>query len=379
MRQKHDEKDDEQDDRHGGGQRRDDDHLFLSFRGPFRLAARALRAALLDGAAVAGFRRSCRGVAFRVGARHAAGASGCRRLRDDRRRSFHGIYEGHGRILAELLHVVQHIRRGGVTLLQIGVHGAHGDVLQAERHARGKLARAARAAVDVLNGDGNGRFTVVGGAAGQHFVHHDAEGIQVGAVVHAGALRLFRRDIMDGAEGFAGQRVLRRADARDAEISDLDAAVLEDHDIVRLDVTVHDAAAVRVFQRLGDLHGKMQGLAPVEVPLLLQILLEGNALDQLHDDIIRVFRMGDVVHADDVRVRQHGDRLRFRVESAAELLITRKLIFQYLHGNGAVQPVIQRAVYDRHTAGADDFQDLVAIVEQSSDIILHSSSLLKSG
>ena len=55
-----------------------------------------------------------------------------------------------------------------------------------------------------------------------------------------------------------------------------------------LDVTVDDAAAVRVLKCLADLRGEVQGLAPVERALLLHILLEGNALDQLHDDVVDV-------------------------------------------------------------------------------------------
>ena len=55
-----------------------------------------------------------------------------------------------------------------------------------------------------------------------------------------------------------------------------------------LDVAVDDAAAVGMLQRLGDLRCKVQCLTPVERPLLLHILLEGDALDQLHHDVVDV-------------------------------------------------------------------------------------------
>ena len=103
-------------------------------------------------------------------------------------------------------------------------------------------------AADVLDGDGDRRVAVIRRAARQHLVHDDAEGIQVRAAVDLRALGLLGRDIVDGAEGFARERILRRRDAGDAEIGDLDAAVLQDHDVVGLDVAVDDAACSSALQ-----------------------------------------------------------------------------------------------------------------------------------
>ena len=72
--------------------------------------------------------------------------------------------------------------------------------------------------------------------------------------------------------------------------------------------------------------GKMQGFSPVEPALLLEILLERNALDELHNNIIEVIRVRHVVHAHNVRVREHRDGLRLGMEPAAELLILRELL-----------------------------------------------------
>jgi len=69
---------------------------------------------------------------------------------------------------------------------------------------------------------------------------------------------------------------------------------------VRLDVAVDDAAAVRVLKRLGDLRGEVERFAPVELALLLHVLLERDALDELHDDIVDAVRMGHVVDAHDI-------------------------------------------------------------------------------
>ena len=93
---------------------------------------------------------------------------------------------------------------------------------------------------------------------------------------------------MDGAKRFTREGILSGGDAGNAEICDLDAAVLQNHNIVGLNVAVDNPTAVRVLERFTNLGGKMQGFAPVEDSLLLHILLEGNALDQLHDDVVDV-------------------------------------------------------------------------------------------
>ena len=81
-----------------------------------------------------------------------------------------------------------------------------------------------------------------------------------------------------------------------------------------------------VLERLCDLRGKMQGFSPVEPAFLLEILLERNALDELHNNIIEVIRVRHVVHAHNVRVREHRDGLRLGMEPAAELFILRELL-----------------------------------------------------
>ena len=130
-----------------------------------------------------------------------------------------------------------------------------------------------------------------------------------------------------------------------------------------LNVAVDDAAAVRVLERLGDLRGKMQRLAPVELPLLLHVLLEGDALDQFHNDIIEIIRVRHVIYAHDIRVGEHGDGLRLGVEAPPELRVLRQLFFQYFNGDQTVQPVAARLVDDRHPARADHIQYFISVIQ----------------
>ena len=81
-------------------------------------------------------------------------------------------------------------------------------------------------AADVLDGDGDRRVAVIRRAARQHFVHDNAEGIEVGTAVNLRTLGLLGRDIVDGAERLTREGILSGGDAGNAEICDLDAAVL---------------------------------------------------------------------------------------------------------------------------------------------------------
>ena len=239
----------------------------------------------------------------------------------------------------------------------------HRDLLQPDRDRRIELTRRNGLRVDVLDGDGDRRIAVKGRPSGQHLIHHNTERIKIRPCIHMRALGLLRRNVVYRAERLARKRALSRRHLRNAEVCDLDAAILEHHDVVRLDVTVDNAAAVRVLERLCDLRGKMQRLAPVEHLLLLHILLERDAVDQLHNDIVHILGMGHVIDAHDVWMGHHGDGLRLGMEAAAELLVLRKLLLEYLDGDEAVQAVAARLVYDGHAAGADHLQYFVAIIQ----------------
>ena len=185
---------------------------------------------------------------------------------------------------------------------QFCCHGVHGDLLEAERNRGIQLTRHGGVSVDMLDGNGHRRITVIRRAARQHFVHDNAEGIEVGTAVNLRTLGLLGRDIVDGAERLTREGILSGGDAGNAEICDLDAAVLQNHNIVGLNVAVDNPTAVRVLERFTNLGGKMQGFAPVEDSLLLHILLERNTLDEFHDNIVNVIRTRNVVDTHDIRV-----------------------------------------------------------------------------
>ena len=60
-----------------------------------------------------------------------------------------------------------------------------------------------------------------------------------------------------------------------------------------------------------------------------------------------------------------------RLKAVFQLGILRHLITQDLDGDIAVQLMAHGLINDRHTAAADDLQDLVAIVQHLADITIH--------
>jgi hypothetical protein len=95
---------------------------------------------------------------------------------------------------------------------------------------------------------------VEGAHAGDELVRHHPEGEDVGARIDLPAFDLLRGKVPGGAEGDSGlgelaDRVLRLGDA---EVEDLDGAVLEYPDVGRLDVAVDDPPAMCEVEGLAD-------------------------------------------------------------------------------------------------------------------------------
>ena len=223
----------------------------------------------------------------------------------------------------------------------------------------------------MLNGNGHRRLPVVGRPSREHFIHHNAQRVQVGSGIHLRALRLLRGNIVDGAQRLPGQGILRGIEPGNAKIGHLDAAVLENHNIVGLDVPVDNPPRMGVLQRLGDLGGKMQRLPPVEGAPLLHILFESQAVNELHHDIVRIPGMVHVVHRYNIGMGQHGHRLALRMEPAAEVLVPAELLLEDFHRHKAVEPVTSGPIDHGHAAPADLLEYLITAIQQPSDIFIH--------
>ena len=285
------------------------------------------------------------------------------------------IVEPRVRVSAQHLHILVHLFRGLVPAADVRTHGVHDNVVHALWNARHKRARDDRHLIDVLHDDLECGFALKRQLAGQHFVHHHAERVQVGAVVDLAALGLLRRDIVHRADGLLHHAGLLRGSERgNAEIGQLCGAVPQNDNVLRLNVLMDDAARVCVHECAGNLLSEDNGLLPRQMALALQILLEGDALDQLHNDIIRAVLAADVEHGNNIVVAQLGNGARLNGEPLADIRVLRELFFEHLECHIAPENGIPRPVNDRHAANADDFLNLIASAEHTADIFIHSPS-----
>ena len=214
----------------------------------------------------------------------------------------------------------------------------------------------------MLNGNGHRGFAVVGGLSGEHFIHHNAQRIEVRPGIHLGALGLLRRDIVDRAQRLPGQGILGGIQPCNTKIGYLDAAVLENHNVVGLDIPVDNAPAVGVLQRLGDLGCKMQRLPPGKRPTLLHILLQRQSVDELHNDVVNIVGVIDVINRHNIGVREHGNGLGLRIKPSAEVLVPAKLLLEDFHRHIAVEPMASGPVDHGHAASADLLENFITAV-----------------
>ena len=282
------------------------------------------------------------------------------------------VVKDDGGIQAEALQLAEHLRSGGVAVGRLLLHRLHGDLLETDRDAGVDLTGTLGGGLKLHERDRDGAVAVKGQSAREHLIEHDADGIDVGLAVGDVSSRLLGRDVVNRADRLVGHGARRLVGkARDAEVGHLDGAVLQQHDVLRLDVAVNDAALMRVLQRLEDLGGEVQHVLPLDDTLTVDILLESDAVDIFHDDILDHIAEADIIDLDDVRMRKHRDRLGFVLEAADEFLIVEVLVLEDFDSDLAVVDGVVAAVDICHAADADQLVNFIASVQTLADILVH--------
>ena len=225
--------------------------------------------------------------------------------------------------------------------------------------------------------------------AAQHLVQHRAEGVDVGAgrdlpLAH----RLLRAHVVRRAERHAGlghPRTARLAGReRDAEVRDQRPPIVQE-DVLRLDVAVDDAVAVRIVERRGDLARDADRVVDGELLLAVEPVAQRLALDEGHDvEEVRVHR-SRVEERQDVRVLE----VRGELDLGEEPLGADhggELGPQDLERDPPVVSEVCREIDHGHAAGADLAVEPVAVFESGletadelGDTLLLSSPLLVDG
>jgi hypothetical protein len=122
-----------------------------------------------------------------------------------------------------------------------------------------------------------------------------------------------------------------------------------EHHVARLEVAVDHSRAVRPVESVGDLRSQVHDLGQGQ-QTLRQLLRQRLALDEFHDEVVRLARPGDigcapvVVERADVRVVQRRDGSHLALEAGAHLGMLRELLGQHLDRDFAAQVGVSRAV-----------------------------------
>src|SRR3979490_1420666 len=121
---------------------------------------------------------------------------------------------------------------------------------------------------------------------------------------------------------------------------------------------MHDAAAVRFVEGVGDLAAKFYDLIERK-RAFLQPLRQRLAFHAFHDQIVDAVLMADVVEYADVWMIQAGNCFGFALEALLAKRIIRKLRRPDLERHGAFPARIPRAIHLAHAASAQRSNDLI--------------------
>ena len=143
-----------------------------------------------------------------------------------------------------------------------------------------------------------------------------------------------------------------------------------DQDVLRFDVTVHDAVAVGMFQGAQDSDRNLACQRSVEFSPFLDYFLQGLPLYVLHDKIAVFAVHTHVQQIDDIMVRHFAGRFGFPLETADKLAVFVEFGPQDLYRYVVACTQVNGTVNDGHTAHTDLFSQAVTV---SKDLLLHSS------
>ncbi len=144
----------------------------------------------------------------------------------------------------------------------------------------------------------------------------------------------------------------------DAEVHDLRGVVLEDPDVRRLDVAMHDTARVRVLQAAGDLHQVEELLRQAQELAALDLAIEVFAGQVLLDQIGNALLESEVVDRDDVAVVEIAGDLGLAHEALAGLGLLRGA---GLDGDVTLDERVVGLVDDSEAANTYLFKDLILV------------------
>ena len=250
-------------------------------------------------------------------------------------------------------------------------HSAGGRSRAVVRERRDEAADPARRRARRAGADGM--------HAGERLVEHDAEGVEVGTARPPRAPRPAPAPCRRACRRCRPCSVSGSSPARCATPKSVSFATPrpragdgDDH-VLRLDVAVHDAALVRVGERVGEREPGAQHVAVGELAVGLQ-LGERAALDELGDEVAAVVLLAGVEQPDDAGVIEPRHRPRLPLGALGR----RAAGGDHLDGDRPVEAVVVCGVDRAEPAGPDPRAEAVA-AEDDARVDHHGRQFLGGG
>ena len=248
------------------------------------------------------------------------------------------------------LQVVSNVCGALIARLAIGLQTLGDDALERRRFVEAQLDR---------------RY---GPRPFRHFIEHQPECPEIGAVIDRFSAGLLRSHVRRGAENLAASSrggehralVVRVGFAHlgDTEIENLRVTAIRDEDIGGLDVAMNDARVVCGIERVRDLDA--EGKQDVERQTAIgDSVSQRGALEVLHDDEGAAILLADIVNGADVGVIQRRRGPRLAAKPAESVGLASQFFGQELHRDEPMEPFVLRLVDDAHPARADPLEDAV--------------------
>ena len=217
-----------------------------------------------------------------------------------------------------------------------------------------------------------GRVAVEGDFVGEELEEEHPEGIDVRRRRDVdGPARLLGRHVVRGPAHDAFPRqtpdtfVFRGAGEGQAEVDDHHARVLQvafQHDVLGLEIPVHQAGSLRGHEHLRQLSCDVKGERDVEArQVLVHEPAEGLPLEELHGEEERVVVLAEVVDLDDPGMLQRREQPRLAEEAVPAVLVLRRGAGDDLEGHVAPERRLLGAVDGPHPAGAEHLADREAL------------------